>query len=70
MMVSQLQTELEKAQRERDQAVSELKKAQATSREKDGEVDASLTQMQMELTKRAQQVQGICYVLTNFSLLC
>ena len=53
----QLQTELEKAQRERDQAVSELKKAQATSREKDGEVDASLTQMQMELTKRAQQVQ-------------
>ena len=55
-MVLQLQTELEKAQRERDQAVSELKKSQATSREKDGEVDASLTQMQMELTKRAQQV--------------
>ena len=52
----QLQTELEKAQRERDQAMSELKRAQTTSREKDGEVDASLTQMQMELTKRAQQV--------------
>ena len=49
---------METAQREREQAISELRTLKSERRQKDSEVDASLTQMQTELVKRAQQVCG------------
>ena len=54
--VSRVREELQRVNAQLESARSELADVEARSREREGEVEGSLTHMQQELTKRAQQV--------------